>query len=253
MINERIEDLVHSDLDGELEESVREELESALAGSEEARRLQRELQELQDTLSALEPLEPPPGLHKQILDGIVLPGNRGRFFSFLEFPGFVRYGLTAAAGLLLAVGLYEFRPGTFPAGDLDNMVGTIMKDQQVQGVKLDTFSFDIESFSSTVSLLERDDGLVLEVRLDSEEPIEITMDFTSDGLMFDAIAQMQSDLNSIEFADQAVQVKGHGRQHFAVMLHREDAAMASDEASIKLQFSRNGNLVKEGVLLSRKP
>lgn len=253
MINERIEDLVQTDLDGELAEPVREELESALAGSEAARQLQGELQELRETLSDVEPLEPPPGLHKRIVDGIVLPGNPGRGFSFLQFPGFVRYGLTAAAGLLLAVGLYEFRPGAFPAGDLDNMVGTIMKDQQVQGARLDSFSFDVENLSSTVSLLERDDGLVLEVQLDSQEPIEITMDFTSDGLMFDAIAQMQSDLNSIEFADQAVQVKGKGRQHFAVMLHREEAATVSDEASIKLQFSRNGNLVKEGVLLSRKP
>lgn len=253
MINERIEYLVNADFDGELDEKNREELESALAGSEEARILQKDLRLMDQALSELEPEELPDQMHKQIVENIVLPGNPGRGFFFLQFPGFVRYGLTAAAGLLLAVGLYEFRPGSIESGDLDNMVGTIMKDRQVQGVKLDSFSFEIDQFSSTASLLERDDGLVLEVLLDSADPIEITMDFTSDGLMFDAIAQMQSDLKSIEFADQAVQVKSHGRQHFAVMLRREDATTVSDEASIKLQFSRNGNLVKEGVLLSRKP
>ena len=172
-------------------------------------------------------------------------------FSFVSFPGFVRYGLTAAAGLLIAVGLYEFRPGVIESGDLDKMVGTIMRDQQVQGVTLDQFSFDIEQLSSSVMLLQREGGLVLEVSLDSEDPVEITMDFTSEGLMFDAIAQTESDLSSIEFADQAVQVKGSGRQHFAVMLHREDAQALNAEASIKLQFSRNGQLVREGILLTR--
>lgn len=253
MTIERIEDLVHSGLDGELDEAGRAELEAALNGSEEARQLQKELQAFNDLIAGVEPVEPPVGMHREIVDGIVLPGNPGRGFAFMQIPGFVRYGLTAAAGLLLAVGLYEFRPGPIPAGDLDNMVGTIMKDHQVRGTAVDSFSFDIEQLSSTVSLLERDDGLVLEVVLDSADPIEITMDFTSDGLMFDAIAQMKSDLNSIEFADQAVQVKGHGRQHFAVMLHRDDAVAASEKASIKLQFSRNGELVREGVLLSRKP
>jgi hypothetical protein len=125
------------------------------------------------------------------------------------------------------------------------------KDSGSDEVTLDAFAFEFDDISSAVTLQRRDGALVLDVLLDSRDPVDIMVDFTSDGLQFDAIAQMQSDLKSIEFADQAIKVEGHGRQHFAVLLHRDGDLAAEHEASIKLRFTSNGRLIKEGSLVTR--
>lgn len=254
MINERTIELINGGLDGELNEHQTEELEAALRESEAARAYRAELLAMNELLEGEGPLEPPALLHRRIVDAIALPEPALAWYRLSWMPGVLRYGLTAAAGLLVAVGLYELRPGSLDGGEVDNMVGTIMRGSpETPGVTLDEFSFDLGELSSSVSLVQREDALVLDVTLVSLEPVELTVDFTSDGLMFDAIAQMESDLNSIEFADQAIQVTGHGRQHFAVLLHRDAAQPVSDEARIGLRFTSNGLLVKEGTLLSRQP
>lgn len=251
MINERIIELINAGMDGELSVPEQRELESALQDSDEAREFQAGLREFSDLLDREASLDLPPGLHGQIVQQIALPAASRRF-RFGDIPGFVRYGMAVAAGLVLTVGLYESQ--SEPAGerDINSMVGTIMQSDRVNGEEtLDVFAFDFDDISSAVSLQRRDGALVLDVVLDSTNPVDITVDFTSDGLQFDAIAQMQSDLNSIEFADQAIQVKGHGRQHFAVMLHRDSDRAVSHEASIKLRYTSNGKLIKEGILVTR--
>jgi len=252
MITERIIELVNAGMDGELNQPEQAELEAALQESSEVREFQAGLRGFADLLENEAPLELPEGLHRQIVEQINLPTKVTTGFRFRNIPGFVRYGLAAAAGLVLTVGLYEYRPGAATEQDISSMVGTIMhKDSGSDEVTLDAFAFEFEDISSAVSLQRRDGALVLDVLLDSRDPVDITVDFTSDGLQFDAIAQMQSDLKSIEFADQAIQVEGHGRQHFAVLLHRDGDLAADREASIKLRFSSNGKLIKEGSLVTR--
>ena len=254
MINERTIELINGGLDGELNERQTEELEAALRESAAGREYQARLHEFNELLSSEPPLEPPAELHDSIVSQIKLPEPAFAWLRLSIVPGYARYALTAAAGLLLAVGLYEFRPGALGGGELEHMVGTMMRtDREHKGVTLDAFSFEMGQVSSSVRLVEQDEALVLDVILESAEPFEITVDFTSDGLMFDAIAQLQSDLKSIEFADQAIQVKGHGRQHFAVLLHRDVARPVDHEARIGLRFLSNGELVKEGTLGTRKP
>ncbi|MFT5139687.1 MAG: hypothetical protein ACI9H8_000028 [Lysobacterales bacterium] len=251
MIDERIIELLYAKLDGELSQSDQLELNDAIQGSIEVRELQKSLIEFSDLLEQEPSLEIPDGLHAKIVSQIHLPVV-ARGFRFSEIPGFFRYGLAAAAGLILTVGLYESQLNNTDAQDISSMVGTIMqKDGSSKAVTLDAFAFEFDSISSAVSLQRRDGALVLDVLLDSRDPVDITVDFTSDGLKFDAIAQMQSDLKSIEFADQAIHIEGTGRQHFAVLLHRDGDLTAEHEASIKLRFTSNGKLIKEGSLVTR--
>ena len=254
MINVRITELIHSGLDGELAESEQSELDSALESSAEAREYLKGLESFSDLLSQEDVLDLPDGLHKEIVDRVQLPSRKG--FSFTDIPGFVRYGLAAAAGLVLTVGVYESQQGG-PGGaeignDVGSMVGTIMRNDRAEVEEtLDTLIFDLDQVSSAVRLQRRDGQLVLDVLLDAKDPVEFTVDFTSVGLQFDAIAQTQSELKSIEFADQAIQVKGHGRHHFAVLLHRDSDLADNSQASIDLRFTSNGELLKEGSLVTR--
>ena len=255
MIDERIKELINADIDGELGGPEKAELESALQHSAEAAEFRKGLVDFVDLIEAEPPLELPDGLHAKIVEQIELPSPRRRF-SFGDIPGFVRYGMAAAAGLLLTVGIYENRgnlPGTGDMStDVGSMVGTIMRNDRAEVEEtLDALIFDLQEVSSAVRLQRRDGALVLDVLLDAKDPIDITVDFTSDGLQFDAIAQTQSELKSIEFADQAIRVQGHGKHHFAVLLHRDSDHAVESEASIKLRYTSNGRLIKEGALVTR--
>jgi hypothetical protein len=255
MIDERIIELINAGMDGELGEPEKAELDSALAQSAEALEYQRGLAALTSLLDDQEPLELPDGLHGRMMGQIQLPAPKSRF-RFADIPGFVRYGMAAAAGLLLTVGIYENQrglPGSEDmSGDIGSMVGTIMRNDRAEVEEtLDALIFDLDQVSSAVRLQRRDGALVLDVLLDARDPIDITVDFTSDRLQFDAIAQTQSELKSIEFADQAIRVQGHGRHHFAILLHRDSDHAVDSEASIKLRYTSDGTLIKEGALVTR--
>jgi hypothetical protein len=251
MIDERTIELIHASVDGELSEPEQAELDAVLKASGEASEFHQGLREFADLLDDEPPRELPGGLHGQIVGQITLPA-RSRRFRFGDIPGFVRYGMAAAAGLVLTVGIYESERGMPGEQDIGSMVGTIMRnDRAAEEETLDTLIFDLDAVSSAVRLQRRDGALVLDVLLDAKDPVDITVDFTSDGLQFDAIAQTQSELKSIEFADQAIQVKGHGRHHFAVLLHRDIDHAVDHEASIKFRFTSNGKLVKEGALVTK--
>jgi len=251
MIDEHTIELIQTGLDGELDDAGRAELENLLAQSEEARQYQAQMSKLSAFLDRAPEQEVPEGLREKILDGIRLPASRTieARSGIRRIPGFLRYGLTAAAGLLLAFGVYEYRPGQDGAPDISDMAGTVMPGgNTADEVTIDSYSFEIEQLSSSVSLRERDGVLVLDVLLDSTGPGEITINFTGDGLQFDTITQVDSDLSSIEVAGPAVQVKGRGRQRFSVLLHRDDRPADSATASIKLEYSGDGKLLKSGKL-----
>lgn len=254
MIDERIAELIQAGADGELGREETARLKSVLADSSEARRLWGEISELNELLDDVPPLELPDGLHRRIVSQVELPPVKqglGQviFGRFGQVPGFVRYGLAAAAGLVLTVGVYESQKESLLEHDIGSMVGTIMRNDRAEVEEtLDALIFDLEEISSAVRLQRRDGALVLDVLLDAKDPVNITVDFTSDGLQFDAIAQTQRELHSIEFADQAIQVQAHGRHHFAVLLHRDDESVAGGQASIKLRFTSEGKLLKEGDL-----
>ncbi len=245
MIDERTRELIHAGLDGELGEGEKEALRQALSASDEAREYQASMEELDAFLTRVPNQEPPASMHASIMNSIQLPGRRrgGLAFGFGQFPGFVRYGFAVAAGLLLAIGMYEYRPGTDGAPDMTSMVGTIMPGRTaLEGERLDGFSFEIDQLSSEVALVRREDALVLDMQLDAAGPISVTVDFAGEGLQFDAIAQMQSDLDSIEIADRNIRIQANGRQHFAVMLHSDPLQLAN--ARILLNWSSQGKSLK---------
>ena len=236
MIDDRTIELINAGIDGELDAADREELERALSESEEARAYQAQMRELESFLDRVPNREPPETLHSDIVRSIELPRGRagGWLTGFSRFPGFMRYGLATAAGLLLAVGMYEYRPGTGAVDDLSMVSGTMLPGRNVQDVKLDEARFELESVSSEVSLLRRGDSLVLDVQVDASEPVSLAMEFSGPALQFDAITQMESELDSIEIADHVIRIDARGRQHFAVVLHHDES---KPEARVLMYWS----------------
>ncbi len=247
MIEERTKELIHAAMDGELSGAEMAELEERLEESGEARRYQAGMRELDSFLGQLPPEVMPDGMHEKLTRAVTLPDRLAARPQAAGWPGFLRYGFAAAAGLLLAVGIYRFGWEATAPGDLDQMVGTMAPGNVVE---LDSFSFVSDSVGSSATLERRAGSLVLNVAIDSDEAVEIAIDFSGTALDFEVLAKTDNDLESFEYTSQAIRVRSRGRQKFAVLLH-PDGTEPDRDGAISLEYSSDGRLIQQGTLVPR--
>ncbi len=252
MLDERVKALISAALDGALSDLERDELDRQLAESAEARRYRDCLKQIDRVLAGTPAVAAPPDLHEQILAGIDASAHapRTRRFSFRRPPVLVRYGLAAAAGLLLAVGIYEIRPQLSGLQDSDRLVGTMVPPRKAADtVVVDSYSFELAGVSSSATLERRNGALVLDVVLRSEQTLELDVSVVGGALVFDALAQSTSDFDSFAFSDRTIRASGSGRQEFTVLLNRLTGSDKGTEAQIRLAYAGRGGLIDERVLL----
>lgn len=249
MIDERTRELINGALDGELTDAELKEMDQQLATSAEARRYLAGMSDLDSFLKNLPAEALPDEVHGNIVRNVTLPAASASatHTSPAGLPVFLRYGFAAAAGLLVAVGLYRYAPQLTAPGDLEQMIGTMVPGD---AVALDTFTFESADVAGSASLQRRDDALVLGIRIDSVNPIDINIDFAGTSLEFDGLAKTDNELESFEYATQGIRARSRGRQNFAVVLQHNAAATDKDGA-IRLDFTSDGMLIHQGTLVPR--
>ena len=170
---------------------------------------------------------------------------------WLKLGPVLRYGVSTAFGALLVIAIYESRPDYGEMTDITELVGTMAPDAEVnQRAVLDRFSFDRTGVASIARLEQREDAFVLDVRVDTNQVVEVAIDLSASGMDLEALAQSTNNIETIQFADQILRVKGRGQRRFAVLLReRSDAAPA---AEIELEYSSNGQVVQQGTLSSTR-
>jgi len=249
MIDDRIKNLINGAMDGELTDAELAEMDQHLAQSDEARRYLAGMADLDAYLKKLPEQAMPDELHTEILRNIELPVQSATVPSNArEWPGLFRYGFAAAAGLLLAVGIYQFGSESIAPGDFDQLVGTMAPGAAVE---LDSLSIETDELRSTASLERRQETMILNIQLDSAEPIELSVDFEGTSLDFQTtLEEQQSDLQVFEGGTSEVRVISQGQQKFAVFWHRADTA-SDQEGAITLEYSSDGTLIQQGTLVPR--
>ena len=254
MTDERTLEMISAAFDGKLNASEQAELEQLLENSAEARKFQAELAEMNSILGELPAIEPPDSLHAQIVNCISLPQNKANtsFLSWLRPPRFLpvlRYGLAAAAGLLLATSFYESQ-SLFPSNsDFDDLVGTMAPNRVVAEADiLDTFDFRSDGLESLVQLQRRNNDIYLDIQIDADATLSIAVDMSGTGVRPGALAQLDHSLESIVVEDQTLQLRATGQRRLTVLLRRVDDAPIAEEAKITLEFSSDGRLLEQGSL-----
>lgn len=225
MQDERTLYLINADLDGELDSAERDELARLLDGSAEARELKAEFQRLGNLLDSRPELSTPPALAQQILGRLSLPAQKTAF-SFDRLFESIRpaaMGLSFAAGLFATVAFYELtdRPGL--ATDTTSMVGTMVSGQQdVRHQQLDSLTIREAGLDGKVSLMQREQFLILSFNLDSRELVEVEISYAKAGLDFGGLAHTpignQPVSESYVISGGTLRVENQGRQAFSVFL-----------------------------------
>ena len=254
MTDERTLEMVSAAADGELNASERAELEQLLEISAEAREFQTDLAEMDSLLGKVPAIEPPDSLHLQIVNSVTLPQKKAdtSLLGWLRPPQFMpvlRYGLAAAAGLLLAASFYESQ-SLFPSNDdFDDLVGTMAPVRVVAEADIiDTFDFRSDGLESLVQLQRRDNDIYLDIQIDADATLNIAVDMSSTGVRPGALAQLDHSLESIVVEDQTLHLRATGQRRLTVLLRRVDDAPIAEEAKITLEFSSDGRLLEQGSL-----
>jgi len=175
MIEDRHIELIHAELDGELNSEQRAELSRVLLANPEARSLRDELNRLFGALAQLEDAEPPRGLHASVLDAIGAHKGPARSVrrSWYTGPAF-RYAAVFLGGLLASAILLG--PGARQAAgpDISELVGTIGGQHAAgRGSPIDRVELDLAQVSGAVNSYQLDGQLVVELDLTANEPIEV--------------------------------------------------------------------------------
>lgn len=270
MVDERTQALIDAELEGEISAAERAELERALAGSAEARKLRDDLQRVTAALARLPQQPVPAGLGDAISEALAKAAPRGKVVDLASRrPRQVdstRLGFALAAGVALgAVGLIAYQQVQGPgpdqvagirgvegadqlAGirgiDAAEMAGTMVREQVADEVELAVLAIDRPEVKGSATLFEGEGVLVLQFDLESAGPVTVEADYASPSLRLMGFAQGAVEDASITSTAGRVGYINHGGQRFSMYLRRA----APGASQVKLAFRAGGTLVHEAVL-----
>lgn len=247
MLEQRVIELINADIDGEIGQAEKAELETILESSAEARLMRVELLKLSNLLDNEPEVDPPAELSDQILTR--LTPNRGKAAFSLSglISSFqpVTAGVAFAAGLMLAVGFYELSPVNPESADTAGMVGTMVMSQPKSPAFLENdLVYRAEGFVGQISLRDKDGLHVLNFDLESEDRTEIEVSLHDTGYIFGGFAQpddgADETIDTVAISGGTLRVVNQGSQHFAVFLREDDAGVTGDNGLISIGFLRSG-------------
>jgi hypothetical protein len=240
-------ELIQAEIDGEIDDAGKAELEIFLAESEEGRAVYEELETLCRSLDGMPSMDPPPHLRHVLLNQAPVkaaprpePGLLRRLFSG-PLLGYVGVFASGVALTLALVDSNQIARGAFD--DVTGLVGTIA-DSEFVVPEHDTVSVDKSEVAGTVTLRSTGPILIVDFDLSARQPIEIVAGYSDKTIWFNGFAQLESTGTSIAAESGAVTVAMDGKRRYAVYLN--NPRMRS--ASIDLRFMANGNVIHEAEL-----
>jgi hypothetical protein len=247
-------ELVSAAADGDLCPGERTELDRLLEENPDAREFQADLRKLESLLADIPSPDMPETLHDDIMARIPLTQRSLQpvrsTLGWLRAPTPVlRYGLATAAGVLLAAIVYE-SPRTFsPATDRGDLVGTMAPaGSRSDADPVDSYTFRTDGLETLVELERNDDSLLVDIRIDSEEPVDLALNFTGAGSRLEALSGEGTPLESISLSDGILRIEATGRRRVTAYLRRVDDRGLDGAAKIGLEISSKGKLLRQGSL-----
>jgi hypothetical protein len=245
-IEQKFSDLINADLDGEISDAEKSELQACLDENAEARALHAELASLCTTLESVEQEEPPPYMRHIIMNSVTPTRPAG------ESPGFLRallatpalkYSVTFAAGVFLTLSIVNSSNISNRAFDnVTGLVGTVA--DPVKADLADSVSVTGPEVAGTVSLRSAGALLILDFDLVAKDHIEIETEYTDRTIWFNGFAQLESEGTTVSAETGLVRLGMDGKRRYAVYLHNPGAR----ETTVSLTFLSDGEVLHKASL-----
>ena len=151
-MEQKYTDLINADIDGEISDVEKADLEVFLSTSAEGRAMHEELAALSSTLDALETEAPPPDLRQAIMNSVAAPAAEAPGFTRNLFASpALRYAAMFAAGIFLTLSLVNSGQISNQAfDDVTDLVGSVA--DPVNADVVSSLSVNEAEIAGTVSL-----------------------------------------------------------------------------------------------------
>jgi hypothetical protein len=245
-IEQKYQDLINADIDGEISAEEKTELQAFLAGSAEGRALHDELASLCASLDSVEEEAPPVHLRHVIMNSIPQPpapkSSPGFLQALFAAPAF-RYSLSFAGGVFLALSIVNSSQVSNQAFDnVTGLVGTVA--DPVDAKLASSVAVDEPDVAGVVSLRSTGSLLILDFDLAAKKHIEVEADYSDPGIWFNGFAQLPSEGTTVSAETGRVRLGMAGKRRYAVYLHNQGGR----DATVKLRFLAYGQVVHEASL-----
>lgn len=246
-IEQKFTDLINADLDGEISDAEKAELQQFLDENAAGRALHDELSSLCGTLDEVEQEDPPPYLRHIIMNSV--PKTQATS----ESPGFLKvlfatpalkYAMTFAAGVFLTLSIVNSSQISDQALDnVTGLVGTVA--EPVNAAIADSIVLREVDIAGTVSLRSTGSLLILDFDLVSTDQIEIQADYTDSTIWFNGFAQLASKGTTVSAEAGRVRLgMDEGKRRYAVYLQNESGR----NTTVSLSFLADGEVVHQANL-----
>ena len=240
-------ELIQADIDGEIDDAGKAELESFLADSEEGRSVYEQLETLCRSLDGMPSIDPPQHLRHVLLNQAPVkaapqpsPGFLQRLFAG-PILGYVGMFAAGVALTLTLVDSDQISRGAFD--DVTGLVGTIA-DSEFAVPEHGTISVDKSEVAGTVTLRSTGPILIVDFDLSSRQPVEIVAAYSDKTIWFNGFAQLESSGTSIAAETGAVTLNMDGTRRYAVYLNNPGMR----PATIDLRFMADDQVIHEAQL-----
>ena len=245
-LEQKYVDLINADIDGEIHDTDKAELDAFLDGSEEGRALHAELAKLTQTLDALDTVDPPGHLRHLIMNQLPAPTARTPSRGFLRtlIEPALRYAASFVAGVLLTMSIFGSQKISDEAfNDVTGLVGTI-SDPASLGPAADSLEIETSDVAGTVNLRSAGSLLVLDFDLAASREVEILADYSDRSIWFNGFAQLESSGTSVSAETGQITLSMEGKRRYAVFLHNKNGR----DVDIDLRFMADGELLHASTL-----
>ncbi len=246
-INPKYFELIQANIDGEIDDAGKAELEGFLADSEEGRAVYEQLETLCRSLDGMPSIDPPPHLRHMLLNQAPVRAATQPAPGFLQrlFAGPVLgYAGMFAAGVALTLTLVD--SGQISRGAFDEVTGLVgtIADSEFVVPEHGTISVDRSEVAGTVTLRSTGPILIVDFDLSTRQPVEIVAAYSDKTIWFNGFAQLESSGTSIAAETGAVTVNMDGKRRYAVYLNNPDMR----PTTIDLRFTADNQVIHEAQL-----
>jgi len=245
-------ELMNADLDGEITEAERIDLQEYLQSNPEAAALRSDLAALCGELDGMARIDPPPHLKYAILDSLqkakpsreTSPAGGFRWQQIFSAPA-LRHSLAFAAGAILTFALINSNQISNQAfDDVTGLVGTISETPPPTTGK-NSIRLTSSELAGMVNVNAAGSLNVIDFNLTAEGPVEIVAEFSNHELWFKGFAQLENDNTRILAGEGIVRMHTQGRNRYALYLQHTSEV----DAPVNFKFYAAGNLIHEASLV----
>jgi hypothetical protein len=254
MINEKLQELMHQELDGSLSPKRKEELNELLESNEEARLLMNKLRLVHSKLVKVEVIEPPASLKESVMRSLPVVRHSikhaeisliAKIVSLVEMPRFQMAGMFSlgmAAALLLFVVAENYSgnkeiPSENAAGALIGNIGNAAVEV------IDSKVIEVESSVASVKTSRHDMTVIAEINVESPDSRTVQLFITPvqpGELRFSAMEQVVPNLIYANFSNDyfSAAIAGSGK----LVLAFEDSGKAVGPIQVEVKTENSSTV-----------